>query len=237
MTSAEFVYAVTAGIIPSLIWLYFWTREDAAKPEPGALLAGCFLAGILAVLIAAPLEQLLLYVYPAAVPHYIAWAAVEELLKFAAVAAVALRSRWNDDPIDAMIYSVAVALGFSAMENTLFLMRPLSGGDLVGGAAAESMRFMGATLVHVVCSGLVGFSLGWTFYKEWPAKALAWTVAMVAAVAAHAGFNLAVIASGNGADALRVFAWVWGAAVIMIVLFEEVKAVRPPEIHSPDVVG
>jgi RsiW-degrading membrane proteinase PrsW (M82 family) len=53
------------------------------------------------------------------------WACIEELTKFAAAFFIALRARVFDEPLDAVIYMVTVALGFSAAENTLFLMNPL----------------------------------------------------------------------------------------------------------------
>jgi hypothetical protein len=46
------------------------------------------------------------------------------------------------------------------------------------------------------------------------------------AIAIHTGFNLSII-NASASDTLKTFGWIWGAVVILIVLFEEVKAVKP----------
>jgi len=233
MTASGFAYALAAGIIPSLIWLFFWTREDRRQPEPRWLLAGCFMVGMLVVILAIPLEQFAANMVADTSTRYMWWALIEEILKFLVVAAVALHSRYNDEPVDAMVYSVTVALGFAALENTLFIMGPLSTGNIISSIVTGNMRFIGATLVHVVSSGMLGFALGLTFYRGKLAKIATWLVALAVAVVVHSAFNVA-IANASSMDALKTFAWVWGAVVIMIVLFEEVKAVRP-RLVSPAV--
>ncbi|MDE2037921.1 MAG: PrsW family intramembrane metalloprotease [Patescibacteria group bacterium] len=228
MDATTFAYALMAGIVPSLVWLFFWTREDERQPEPRALLAACFLGGMAAVAVAIPAEKAVAGLATDQATLYIFWAAIEEALKFAAVALIALRSRWYDEPIDAMIYFVAVSLGFAALENTLFIMGTLSDSGLASGLVDGNMRYFGATLVHVFSSALVGFALGMTFYRGWLARIGAVVAALAAAIAAHAAFNIGIVSVASG-DALKVFAWVWAAIVILIVLFEEVKAVRPAD--------
>ena len=231
MTGSEFIYAAIAGLVPSLIWLFFWTREDHEQPEPKSLLAGCFLAGMLAVLFAIPAERFVVNLVSDPSWRYAFWAAIEEILKFVAVAAVALHARSNDEPIDAMIYCIAVALGFAALENILFIMQPLSGGDLAAGIVTGNMRFIGATLVHTISSALVGFGLGMAYYREKMIKALFVILGLIAAITVHASFNVAITSAGP-ADTLKAFGWVWGAVVLLIVLFEEVKAVRPKLLEN-----
>ena len=52
MTLSSFIYALLAGILPSLIWLWFWLREDSERSEPRWLLTASFFGGVVAVLIA-----------------------------------------------------------------------------------------------------------------------------------------------------------------------------------------
>ena len=234
MTGPEFAYALASGIIPSLVWLFFWTREDEHQPEPRSLLAACFICGMLAVLIAIPLEKYVAGLVSSQVYQYSMWAVIEEVLKFVVVVAVALQTKWNDEPIDAMVYIISVALGFAALENTLFILGALSNGNLLSGIVTGSLRFFGATLVHVVSSAAIGFGLGLTFYRGYVSKAVALFIGLAAAVGIHLAFNLAIVGSGPN-DTLKTFAWIWAAVVILIVLFEEVKAVRPgdaPIIHT-----
>jgi RsiW-degrading membrane proteinase PrsW (M82 family) len=42
-------FAVLGGVLPPLIWLWFWLKEDTRRPEPKALIGLAFLSGILAI--------------------------------------------------------------------------------------------------------------------------------------------------------------------------------------------
>ena len=226
MIANGFLYALFAGILPSLIWLWFWLREDNQQPEPRFLLTGLFLSGIAAVLLAIFGEKFIASVVTDISTRYTLWAALEEVFKFVAVAAIAMHTRYYDEPIDAMVYCITVALGFAALENTLFIMGPFSDGSISTGIVTGGMRFMGATLVHLVSSGVIGFALGLTFYKGYLVKFFAALLGLGAAIALHAAFNLSII-NAVSSDTLRTFGWVWGAVVLLIVFFEEVKVVRP----------
>jgi RsiW-degrading membrane proteinase PrsW (M82 family) len=230
MTFTQFLAALIVGLIPSLLWLFFWLHEDSAHTGPRWVLGLCFCAGMIMTLVCIPIEQWLQGFAGTESMKYTLWAATEELCKFIAVAVIALHGRWNEEPIDAMIYCIAVALGFAALENTLFVMNPMThGGVLALSIIHGNLRSVGATLVHVVSSATIGFALGFNFYHGRIAKFCAWIAAMLAAVAIHASFNLSIVNATAG-DTLKSFGWIWGAVVIMIILFEEVKAVKPHDI-------
>jgi len=229
------VYAVLAGIIPSLIWLFFWTREDVAHPESRFILTLSFFGGMLSVALAIVAEKYVGTIFSDPTVRYTLWAAIEEIVKFLAVLSVALFSSQNDEPIDAMIYCITVALGFAALENTLFILGPLSNGEIVKSVVTGNTRFMGATLVHIVSSATVGFALGLAFYRGYIAKISAAIIGLVAAITFHTAFNLSIVASGT-LDTLKVFSWVWGAVVILIILFEEIKVVHPQTVKEDKVM-
>jgi RsiW-degrading membrane proteinase PrsW (M82 family) len=225
--SSSFVYAFLAGVFPSFIWLWFWLREDAGHPEPRWLLTFTFLGGFVAVIGAIFAEQYISRIFTDSVMRYTLWAAIEEIFKFLAVMVIALSSDYNDEPIDAMIYCIVVALGFSALENAFFLLQPVSSGAIATSIVSENMRFVGATIVHVVSSATIGFALGLVFYRGAFAKFSAVVIGLAVAIALHTGFNLSIIQDISWSDTLQTFAWFWGAVVILIILFEEIKAVRP----------
>jgi RsiW-degrading membrane proteinase PrsW (M82 family) len=239
MVFNAFVYALIAGLLPSLLWLFFFIHEDNAHKRHLVVILGCFLGGMLAVILAIPIEQYLSGIFPdqdirvifwnmlsSHDLRYILWAATEECLKFIAVVLIAFHARTNEEPIDAMIYCATVALGFAAVENALFIMGPLSSGAVSQAIVTGNMRFIGATLVHVVSSSLVGFALGYAFYHRSVAKFFAVIVGLAGAIALHSAFNLSII-NASSAGTLKTFGWVWGAVVIVIILFEEIKAVHP----------
>jgi hypothetical protein len=57
-------------------------------------------------------------------------------------------------------------------------------------------------------------------------------IGLAGAIAVHSAFNIAIVGAG-AMDTLKAFGWIWGAVVMMIVLFEEVKAVKPRLAKHP----
>lgn len=226
MDIATVSYALISGLLPALLWLWFWLREDNLHPEPRSLIAGTFVVGIISVVCAVILEKVASDIILDTKMKYIAWAAIEEIVKLTAVALVAFRSQYLDEPIDMMIYCITVALGFAALENALFILTPLDDGNITKTIMVGNMRFIGATLVHVVSSASIGFVLGLAFYKNALIKTLALITGIILSVTLHASFNLSIINS-SGTDTLNVFGWVWCEVVILIILFEEIKGIRP----------
>lgn len=221
-----FAYALLAGVLPAILWLWFWLREDNLHPEPRSIIAASFIAGMIVVILALVLEKYIFNIVSGETYRYIAWATIEEVCKFIAVAIIAFDSRYMDEPIDAMIYCITVALGFSALENTLFVLSHFDVGDVSRGVITGNMRFIGATLVHTVCSSVIGFMIGISFYKSTLVKTASLVSGVILAVALHASFNLSII-NETVTNTLKVFSIVWIAVVILIILFEEVKGVQP----------
>jgi RsiW-degrading membrane proteinase PrsW (M82 family) len=50
-------YAFLGGLIPSLIWLYFWHRENQKNPQSKSTVLLAFFGGIVAVSISLVLEK------------------------------------------------------------------------------------------------------------------------------------------------------------------------------------
>lgn len=222
------IYALAAGIIPALIWLFFWTQEDRSQ-EPKSLLVKVFLGGMLGTIVALFGEKLIATLISNPSIKYLFWAAFEEIVKLLVVAVIAFRSANFDEPVDAMIYCVTAALGFAALENTLFILSPFATGDFAEGIITGNLRFIGATLIHVISSGIIGFGVGYTYYKGWFSKTLSIVICTIVAIIVHTVFNLSIVNTIPN-DAIKIFLWVWAAVVMLIVLFEEVKVVRPKVI-------
>ncbi|MBI2595071.1 MAG: PrsW family intramembrane metalloprotease [Candidatus Colwellbacteria bacterium] len=146
------------GIIPAILWLVFFLREDAARPEPKRMILYAFLGGALAAGVSVIPEFYLQKYFPPPIdePAYTSlllgpFAFIEETVKFLIVYLIIKRSAYFDEGVDAMIYMITAGLGFAAVENTLNLI------------AAESifkifaLRSIGATLLHALASGILGF--------------------------------------------------------------------------------
>ena len=228
MESASFQvigYAVLAGIVPPLIWLYLLLREDKRCPEPRALIFMAFIAGMIAVPLVIPIESYASNNLPAGLPVIIAWAFAEETLKYAVAAVLILWHRAVDESLDLVIYMITVALGFAALENTFFLITPFVHGDFANGLITDNLRFVGSTLLHVIASSAIGFALAFSYKRSRVVRIAAATVGLILAVALHTVFNFFII-NQNGSQTIIAFFVVWTGVVIFFALFEILKYFR-----------
>jgi len=227
------LYALLGGILPVLLWLWFWLKEDARRPEPRGLIILSFIAGMVIIVIAIPLEKLAYSTIANTGTLLVVWAVIEEVLKFGAVLFIAMRSRFFDEPTDPLVYMITVALGFAAIENTFFLLGPLANGEIWTGVMTGNLRYVGAALLHVAASSAVGIALGLAYYRSRVVKLFASFVGLFIAIVLHALFNFFIMRD-NGNDMLIVFLHLWVAIVIVILFFERLKRmVRVTYLRTP----
>ncbi len=228
MESASFqaiIYAVIAGILPPLIWLYVLLREDKRCPEPRALIFMAFIVGMLAVPIVIPFESYASTHLPDGLPVIVSWAIIEELIKYGIAAVLILWHRAVDESIDLVIYMVTVALGFAALENTFFLITPFAHGDYSNGLITDNLRFVGSTLLHVVASSAIGFALAFSYKRSRPIRILAASAGVILAIALHTLFNFFIITK-NGSQTIIAFFVVWTGVVVFFAMFDVLKYFR-----------
>ena len=225
------IWAFFGGILPALLWLWFWLKEDARNPEPKKLIAMAFLFGMMAVPLALYLESVTRSFLATGFWLLAAWAAIEELLKYGAAHFVAFRktcidkSRCIDESIDPAIYLITAALGFAAVENTLFLLTPFSQGNLLTGLLTGNLRFIGAMVLHVAASATIGIAIGLAFYKSAIVKKIYLLVGIFTAILLHTLFNVFIIMS-NGSGLFIVFGLLWIVVLILLGFFERLKRLR-----------
>ncbi|MFA6158300.1 MAG: PrsW family glutamic-type intramembrane protease [Candidatus Paceibacterota bacterium] len=223
------VYSVLTGILPALFWLWFWTREDKMHPEPRGHLLLVFLGGMAAVAIAYPLQKLAFDALGLTASTLFIWATIEELLKYIVVAALVLYTVDYDEPVDAIIYLITAALGFSAMENTLFILSPMLDGDIFRALITGNTRFIGASMLHVVCSAILGYSIAREFFRGKVFK-MAWRIlGLSVAIGLHTAFNLFIIDDKNGSRTFLAFSVIWMLAIVVLILFENIKKAQVKE--------
>jgi RsiW-degrading membrane proteinase PrsW (M82 family) len=227
MHPAEIVLALTGGLVPALFWLWFLLREDRVHPEPRSLVAASFAAGMVVVLLVLPLQQYALDRFSGN-DLVLSWVIIEEVLKYAAALLVVLWSKQVDEPIDAIIYMIAIALGFSALENALFIFNPLSAGNGAEAVLTGNFRFVGASLLHVLASGTVGVAMAFAFYKGTFLRVAYATVGLCIAIVLHALFNFSIM-NAHGETLLSIFMFVWLGMIVLFLIFEKIKRIRQPK--------
>jgi len=181
---------------------------------------------MLAVVIVIPIQKAVAAYLATQTAIFTAWSIIEEFTKYVIAWIAVLHRRENDEPVDAVIYMVAVALGFAGLENALFLLSPLGGETVLQTVMTGNLRFIGATLLHVFSSAIIGIALAYSFYKPTLVREWYAAVGVILASLLHAGFNFLIL---NTADEylLRTFAGVWVGVIAVLFALEFVKRIRP----------
>ena len=121
---------------------------------------------------------------------------------------------------------MTIALGFAALENTMFLLNPLGNGDAVATILLGNFRFIGATLLHVGASGFVGVMVAFSFYEIRSQRRLAALVGLLGAITLHTLFNFSIIVS-EGAFLYQIFAGLWIFIIAILLMCEKIKRLAP----------
>ncbi|MFC1625381.1 PrsW family intramembrane metalloprotease [Patescibacteria group bacterium] len=232
MTATNLFLAMVGGILPALLWLWFWLKEDRLHPEPRRLIIITFFAGMGFIAVALPLEHIahtilsklnLTIIWGSFILLFV-WALIEELAKYFAAKTAALNKKEFDEPVDALIYLITAALGFAALENVIFLIEVINNYGILGGLVTSNLRFTGATLVHILSSATVGSSIAFAFFhKENMRRNIFW--GLFFGTLLHTLFNYFIIES-EGKGIFQIFFSLWILAGILIIIFEKVKKIK-----------
>ena len=130
-------------------------------------------------------SNLLLYLF-------VGGALVEEYLKYLVVKLEVLRSSELDEPIDIMLYMIIAGLGFAALENILILINYHPFLQLPKTLEIIILRFLTATFLHALCSGIVGYFLAISFFNLKKQKKFL-LMGLGIAIALHGSYNLSII--------------------------------------------
>lgn len=121
-------------------------------------------------------------------------ALVEEILKFLVVRWLVFSSSALDEPVDLMLYMIISALGFAGLENILVLLGLGNLAPVSNIATLAVFRFLGATFLHALASGLFGYFLarGQAFHKHHTSSLV---FGLVLATLLHGFFNFTIMKS------------------------------------------
>jgi RsiW-degrading membrane proteinase PrsW (M82 family) len=228
---SSILIALTLGLFPALLWLFFWLQEDKKHPEPKPRILLTFLCGMIAVPVVIPFQEFTKSLFgDSLATTFILWALIEEFFKFFAAYVTSLKSKEMDEPIDALIYMITAALGFVALENTLFMIDPLLHGHIADAIVTINWRFVGSSLLHIISSATIGIFIAYSFNKTKMQKFIYLIAGFILSIALHASFNLSIINVENSMT-LFVFCFVWIAIITLILFFEKVKNIKVKAIN------
>ncbi len=189
--TAHLIPTVTViGLVISSVWAGFFLLQDHKHPEPIKVILETFFLGILAAFSAIGAEKIFISFLQLnttlsaySLPSLVGNAFIEEFIKFAVVFVFISASKYFDEPVDRMIYMIVSGLGFAAAENIFFLTTAGSSSELL---TIVILRFTGATLMHAVTSGTLGY--------YWAKKDI--VVGIITATLIHFVFNVLILGFG-----------------------------------------
>lgn len=212
----QILLPIIFGVLPTFAWLIFYLNKDL-HPEPKRMIAKIFFLGMflsigLAVSVELGITQLILNysnvtsvaklpIFQFILYNFLAIALVEELAKYIVVKLFVFKHKEFDEPVDVMIYMVTAALGFAALENILVLSSlkgPTLGSDII---LVSLLRFLGATLLHVLASATLGYFVALSFCNV-HIKKVYFAIGLFLAVLLHGIYNMSLIKADEIALAL-----------------------------------
>ncbi len=224
---------IALGILPSIIWLSIYLKEDE-HPEPNKFILKIFFLGALMAPVAAGVEFILIgsirnSSLPSVLANFLIFfvfiGIVEEYCKFLAVRIGMLKNSAFDEPTDAMIYLIISGLGFAALENVLAIFHFIEGNANIIGEAIEitALRFLSSTLLHVLASAIVGYYLAKSHFFS---KKYSIAQGLIIAGFLHGAYNVLTINSDSFLKiqpTLVVVTMLGVMAIIVNMLFYKLK--------------
>lgn len=200
--AAKTAIIAALGILPPIVWLLFWLREDA-NPEPKKEIVLVFFFGMVSVIAALILENsflgtnsLLKKIFGYSLVTFqilnlLIFALIEELSKTGAAFFTGIKSKFFDEPEDGIIYLITAALGFAAAENALFIAGSLKAG-VSQSIVVSAFRFINAVLLHISSAAIIGAGFAFSFYhKERRIKEIVFAIFL--ATLLHAFYNFLIL--------------------------------------------
>ena len=161
------ILTIILAIIPGILFCFFIIRQDKYEKEPKLYLAISFALGMLVTGVAYGIEKWAddrMQLYTAAqnidtyehfgilmLSAFVITALTEELLKFLALIVFAYQRDDFNEPMDGIVYSVMIAMGFATVENILYTQY---------GWRTTLIRAFTAVPAHVVFGIIIGYYAG-----------------------------------------------------------------------------
>jgi RsiW-degrading membrane proteinase PrsW (M82 family) len=185
MDSATLTFVALAPV--AAVFTFVYLRDNKSNREPIRLLLLNFLVGVLSAVpvlivelwlakrIAAMEASHFVFILTTA---FAGVALVEEGFKLLGLLGVGYRNRHFDEPYDGIMYSVAVSLGFAAIENVLYTFQ--------GGLEVGLLRSFSSIPGHAMMGVLMGYFVGLAKFQDNRFRKIAlWMVGLLAATIVH----------------------------------------------------
>jgi RsiW-degrading membrane proteinase PrsW (M82 family) len=226
------------AIAPGLIWLFYFLRKDKL-PEPKLQILKIFVYGVIATIPAVFIELTLIKDLGLASLEPITYTIIkyifiigfiEELFKYIVVRFFILKHSCMDEPIDIPLYMIISALGFATLENILVFSNDSLINIATQGLLIISItRFITATFLHALCSGLIGCFIALSFY----ALRFRWfliSIGFILAISLHGLFDfyieLGIMGVATENETIYPLFILFILAISVFILLKEIRKIK-----------
>jgi RsiW-degrading membrane proteinase PrsW (M82 family) len=211
-STAMFIALVAAA--PSLALLTYFYLRDRYEREPIGHVVAAYLLGMFALAAAQGATLMIAdwvssdWLHTGGEPArlfdaFVLAGGVEELAKWVVLVAAVYAWREFDEPMDGLLYGVAIALGFATLENLLFLSSR--------GLAIAWQRAIFAVPAHALFGGCMGFYVGRAKFAPTRHFWLSLSLSLLVPVGFHGAYDFAL---------LHGLGWkVWTAVTLLSLAF------------------
>ena len=153
---------IALAIAPGLAICLFIFHRDAYNQEPKLNMIVSFFFGVLSVVPAIIIEEYFKDSFNGsiaglALQAFIVVALTEEACKFAALCLYSYRQKSFDEPLDGIVYSVMVSMGFATLENIFYVTNSAAAGN---GYQVALLRMFLSVPAHATFGVLMGYHVG-----------------------------------------------------------------------------
>ncbi len=196
------VLLIILSIIPAIILLIYFDKQDKGEREPMKLKWRVFWWGVIATFFAAVIEltmmtgfdyfeftqksQPVLYAFVSA---FIVAALVEEGLKLWVVKTQVYNEKKFNEVMDGITYAIIASLGFATLENIMYV--------LSGGLTLAFIRALISVPAHALFSGIMGYYIGLSRFAPTPKKRLLLLKGLLIGIFYHGLFNFILLAEST----------------------------------------
>jgi RsiW-degrading membrane proteinase PrsW (M82 family) len=206
------------ALAPSLFWLWFFYKQDDLEPEPLKLVAKMYLLGMVITIPVLILEEVCGIVLPVFLLAVLVAPVLEECSKFLVVREVVYNDIEFDEPLDGIVYSVSVALGFATIENAMFLVFQPS---LLSFAFTGIVRALFTIPAHALFAVFWGYTMGVVkFHAAGKKGKYILATGLLSGIAVHGLFNFLLLQN------------FLGFAVLILIIFPAIFWIAEDKIHK-----
>ncbi len=173
MSPLEIIFYFLIGVLPCIVWLLFYLRQDV-HPESNKKVIEIFLLGALTVFPILKIEQVAEKFFPSETVlsknffflllyYVMVIGLIEEFFKYLVVRIRVIKSSHFDEPIDAMLYLIIASLGLAAVENVSSIIGVKIMPDVI---LLSTIRLFTAIFLHTLAAAITGYFLAICFREK-----------------------------------------------------------------------